>query len=625
MNKLTKQELLKKAKSLPSKPGCYLMKNNQEEVIYVGKAKKLKSRVVSYFNESTKSPKTQMLVSHIRNFDFIMTDSDPESFVLENNLIKEHRPKYNIRMRDDKSYPYVGIKLDEAFAKIDFIRRPKKDKKRKYYGPFPVGFNVSRIIRLVTKAFRLRDCSKHEFNNRKTPCILHQMNQCSAPCVNLIDEKNYKKDLQLALNFFQDTTKANKSLKLLQKKMQTYAENEDFEKAAGLRDLIFELEDFINQLVSQRVESLEENNMDVMAYYRGEHEVDISLYQIRSGNLLGHKNFHFSTADYWDDLDDEVMQYLLQFYSQYDEMLPETLVVEFEKQKRDLFEEALTRINNGKKVKVLAGTSGVYKPLLQTTKDHAKESGRVRSENEDSVYIGLNHLQELLNLKERPQILECYDIAIWQGKSPTASQIVFDEGKADKTRYRYYHLEERPEGNNDFAMMREVFERRLKRGRLPDVFIVDGGKGQVSTVKAVLGELGVDVPLIGIAKSKDIGGVYEHRTQNKSEERLIIPGRSNPYILKKSPSLFKIIVQMRDEAHRFSRKLHHKTEHKRILKSWVDDIKGINDETRKLILQNSSAGVEELKNLNVSELKDLLGINQRAAKILFQFLRQSLS
>jgi excinuclease ABC subunit C len=623
MKSVKTQDLLIKAKTLPQLPGCYLMRNKSDEVIYVGKAKKLKNRVTSYFNESTKSAKTQVMVSHVKDFEFIITDSDPESFVLENNLIKEHRPKYNIRMRDDKSYPYAAYKTQDPFAKLEYIRRPKKNQLKEFFGPFPVGFNLSRVLRLLTKAFRLRDCSDHDFKNRSTPCILYQMGQCTAPCVGLINEDDYKKDLKDALKFFGSSRQASSSVNKLKRRMESHAESEEFEKAASMRDLIFELEEFLEQSFKQRVESLDEKNMDVIAYYSGEHEVDISLYTIRNGNLLGHKNFHFSTADYWNELNEEVVLYMLQYYSQYDQILPDTIVLDIDKESRENFQGAINKIVANKKVKVISGKTGKYKSLLQTTLEHAKESQRVRLENEDSVYIGLNQLKHLLNLKDRPRLLECYDVAIWQGKSPTASQIVFYEGKPEKERYRHYHLQERPEGNNDFAMMREVFERRLDKGQLPDVFIVDGGKAQVSTVSKVLEELQIEIPVIGIAKSKDLTGPGRYQKVEKSDERLVIPGRSNPYILKKSPSLFKIIVSMRDEAHRFSRRLHHKAEEKRLIKSWVDEIKGISAEARKLILANSPGPKESLLEFNVKQLQDLLGLNQRTAKTLYEFLRRS--
>jgi excinuclease ABC subunit C len=618
---LSKAELLSKANSLPKSPGCYLMYNKHSEVIYVGKAKELKSRVTSYFNASAKNAKTQILVGHIVNFDFIITNSEVESFVLENNLIKMHYPKYNIRMKDDKSYPYISIDMREDFPRLEYVRRPKKSKGKVLFGPFPVGSNISSTLKVLTKALQLRDCGKHEFNNRKTACILHQMHQCSAPCVSLISKSTYQQEIQHAMNFFKGERLASKTLKLLENRMFEKAQAEEFEQAAMMRDFIEELKSFQEQSFRQNVELNDQKNIDVISYYKGEDEVDISVYLIRSGNLLGHKNFHFPVADMWEELEEEVMLFMLQYYSQQEDVWPELMIMDLATKNINTFEEALKKTSQDEINFKVNGRTQKYASLLDSTKKHAEESQRVRIENQDSVYVGLNKLKDLLKLKQRPKLLECYDVAIWQGKSPTASQIVFYEGKADKKHYRYYHLEERPEGNNDFAMMREVFERRLKYKKLPDVFIVDGGIAQVNTVKAVLTELDIDTPVVGIAKARNLtSGRLRVSEDKKSDERLIIPGRSNPYILSKCPSLYRIVVQMRDEAHRFSRKLHHKAEKKRILKSWVDDVKGIGPKTRQIILQHLNMTQDELKKLNVKELEDSLGIETKHAKILYEYL-----
>ena len=245
----------------------------------------------------------------------------------------------------------------------------------------------------------------------------------------------------------------------------------------------------------------------------------------------------------------------------------------------------------------------------------------MRIETSDSVYIGLHKLKDLLGLKERPKLLECYDIAIWQGKSPTAAQIVFYEGESDKTQYRHYHLSERPEGNNDFAMLEEVFARRLKKDNLPDVFIVDGGIGQVNSAKKILEEFNIQIPVIGIAKARDLlKGHFSSTKISNSDERLIIPGRKNPYILTKCPSLMKIVVHMRDEAHRFSRRLHHKKEKSRIITSWVEEVRGLNESVRTEILRVNTMSLEELREFNMKSLQDYLGINSKHARAVYEFL-----
>lgn len=610
------KQLLEKANHLPQGPGCYLMKDKNSRVIYVGKAKKLKSRVVSYFNQSAKSIKTEYMVSHVADFDFILTRSDAESFVLENNLIKEHSPKYNIRLRDDKSYPYILVNWEEQFPRLEYVRRPKKAKNRELFGPFPQGSNISMILRVLTKSFSLRDCSLTEFRTRKTPCLLYQMRQCTAPCVGLITQDQYEEDIKMALGLFQGKTKATKTINKLKERMMILAENEEYEHAAIIRDHLKLLEEFVTQSFDQQVESLDdEKNLDIWSFYEGPEEIDFSVYMIRSGMLLGQKNFSFVKGELLEEMDEEIIQKIWQYYEGSEELVPDMVIVDRESEELENLAEAL-------KVKV-KGRMKKYAPLLEMCRKHAEESQRVRLANEDSVYIGLRKLQELLNLKERPRVLECYDIAIWQGQSPAASQIVFEEGKADKTRYRYYHMQTRPEGNNDFAMMEEVITRRIQHGKLPDVFVIDGGVAQVNTVTAVMRQHQLDIPVIGIAKSRDLTrGDFKSKDVDRSEERLVIPGRSNPYILNKCPSLFKIIVSMRDEAHRFSRKLHHKAESKRTLTTWIDDIDGLGVESKKKILSQLTMTKDELKGMNVTDLSNLFGLKTPQAKALWEHLQE---
>ncbi len=614
-------KLLDKANSLPNASGCYFMKGKNGEILYVGKAKKLKSRVKSYFANGPKSPKTEILVGHIRDFDFILTQTETESFILENNLIKEHKPKYNILLKDDKTYPYLLVNYAHDFPRLEYVRRPKRRKHHVFFGPFPVGSNISRILRVLTKALKLRDCSNHEFNSRTTPCILHQMKQCSAPCVGLIDESEYDQDIQRATQIFQNKKKRQETMEYLTEQMMNAAQEEDFEQAAMLRDFIQEIDEFTQKSYDQNVESLSESNTDIIAYYLGEEEVDISLYLVRQGNLIGHKNFHFLKADFIDEVENEIFIAVLQYYNQNNEVIPERIIVDFSKEKASELESSLLGVfGEGVKFKVYSRTKK-YESLLDSTRNHAKESQSVRIKNQDSVYVGLNRLKDLLNLKARPQTLECYDIAIWQGKSPTAAQITFYEGKPEKAGYRHYHLQELPEGNNDFAMMREVFERRLKYENFPDVFIVDGGVQQVNTVKKVLEELDIEVPVIGIAKARDLKTLgFRADDIKQSDERLVIPGRANPFILNKCLPLMRIVVHMRDEAHRFSRRLHHKAEKKRTITSWVDNVKGLNDSVRKQVLSNMTLSFDELKNLNLTGLQRILGINQKHARIIYDYL-----
>ena len=612
-------KLLDKAKSLPLKPGCYLMKRASGEVIYVGKAKSLRTRVSSYFNNSSKSPKTEILISHIRDFEFLITKTDAEAFVLENNLIKKHSPKYNIRLKDDKSYPYVMVNHKEDFPRLMYVRRFKRAKEKEIFGPFVHGSNISEVLRIATKSFGLRDCSLREFNSRKEPCLLYQMHQCSGSCVDKISKNEYEKDLNLALDLFRG--KGKKSLNELQKRMHCAADEELFEKAAMIRDNITILEEFLQGSIQKNVEfETGPQNIDVFGHHIGEQDIDMAIYMVRNGILLGHKNFNFPIVDINDDIEEELRTFLFQYYSSTNDTLPELIFMSEDLLDGSAFKEAIQKID--KKIKVKKPTKK-YEQLMTLAVDQAYEHQRVRLSNQESIYVGLNKLAELLGIKERPVVLECYDVAIFQGSSPTAAQIVFHNGKPDRKNYRHYGLEVRDEGNNDFAMMKELMRRRIPKGNFPDVFIVDGGKGQVSSLLEVLREENIDIPVCGIAKSKSgKKDSFKSSSITKTEERLIIPGRVNPYILSKNMSLFRIITQMRDEAHRFSRRLHHKKEKDRVIRSWVDEIEGVGPKNRKKILQSMDMSMSELAELSVLELINKFEVSEKIALNIFEYLKQ---
>jgi excinuclease ABC subunit C len=612
-----KIKLSDKAKSLPTKPGCYLMKNSSSEIIYVGKAKSLRNRVSSYFSNAQKNGKTEILISHIREFDFVLTQTDAEAFVLENTLIKKHIPKYNIRLKDDKSYPYVVIDHNEKFPRIQYKRKLKKKKRIEIFGPFVHGSNISEVIRIVTKAFKLRDCSLREFKSRKEPCLLFQMKQCDAPCVNKISFENYEVEMNCALDVFRG--KGRKSLRALEKRMLLYAEKEDFEQAAMVRDYIETLNSFISFSKQENAQMhTGQKNVDLVSYHQGDIEIDLSIYIIRNGIMLGHKNFHFPNQYIGESLEEEICAYLFQYYTESFDTYPEHLILPF---KDSVFKTMKDAMENLEQAILVKSPGKRFKSLMDLATSQAFESQRVRLSNQESIYVGLNKLKDLLKLKERPIVLECYDIAIWQGASPAASQIVFIEGKAEKTRYRHYKMQELPEGNNDFAMMSELISRRIKHGALPDVFIVDGGKGQISSFQAVLEEQEVEIPVVGIAKSKSGKNQnFSDKDVYKSEERLFIPGRVNPYYLRKNMSLYRIIVQMRDEAHRFSRRLHHKNEKSRTFHSWLDEVAGIGQKTKQKVLSKSDLTLDELAELSEVELMNKFSINQKIAKNIKKYL-----
>ena len=617
-------DLLEKAKRLPTKSGCYLLKGVKEVkevkgvkgesavILYIGKAKNLKLRVSNYFQSSRKDIKTSKLLSRVKDFDFILTASEEEAFVLENHLIKKHIPRYNIMLKDDKTYPYIVIDEREPFPQILYRRRVPKKKSKKVYGPFVHGMNISGVLRTIVKAFKLRDCSLKEFNSRTEACLLYQLNQCSAPCVEKISEIEYRKKLKLAMGFFEGN--GRKSLLVLEKKMKEFSKKESFEEAMIVRDYISTLKGFMEKSLQKNSEFFgEESSFDVIAYHERGKRIDLSIYMVRNKVLLGNKNFYFLNDEASESVENMLMTQLFQYYSDLQETVPESIFTMFQFKKNKLLKEGLKECG----IKDVCKIKTHLKSLMILAKDNAKEHQNMRLKSEESIINGLQKLKDLLNLKELPDCLECFDIAIFQGSSPTAGQVVFTKGRLHREKYRFYHLEEREEGNNDYQMMKEVLKRRLKYGSLPDVFIVDGGKGQVNIFSKVLKENLLSIPVIGIVKAKSHSD-FQSAHLKKSEERLVFEGEGKEerptYFLKNNKSLLMIITQMRDEAHRVSRRLHHKKERKRVLSSWFDNIQGIGPKTRTKILKKLDIPIHELTKINEDELAHYLGIGKGIAR-----------
>ena len=588
-------------KNFPTKTGCYVMKDDKDKILYVGKAKNLKHRLSSYLSQKL-SVKTQALLSRTFNIEFLITKNEAEALILENNLIKKYSPHYNIVMRDDKSYPYLEVDFEHEYPRIEYTRRPRRHQQTEVFGPFVHHSHIGEVLRSIIKSFQLRDCSDYEFRTRKRPCLLYQIKQCSAPCMKWISPKEYTRDVNMALDFFRG--KHNGVLSLLKDEMEKRSSKEEYEYAAVLRDNIKVLENFIENSKEQNVElHLGIKNFDVVACYEGEMEVDIAIYLIRNNLLLGHKVFHFALVDCKDTLEEEELKFLLQYYTGTHDSLPSTIFTDLTSTTFQLFKKVM-KIHKKEPVKVARPTKTV-KSLMKITADHALEYQRFRISYRENLLLGLGKLGELLGLEEKPRRLECFDIAIFQGTSPTASQVVFLDGGPLKKAYRHYHLDKRPEKNNDFAMMEEAITRRLKYGDLPDVFIVDGGIGQVNIFKSVLKIYKVDRPVVGLAKAK---------TSNKKEERLIIPGRLNPYYLHKNRQLMKILTHLRDEAHRFARRLHHKEESKRYFSSWLDSIEGIGPKTKKVILEKLDVPIVELARMPYKFLARRTRIKEKLAE-----------
>jgi len=573
----TVQQLLAKAKSLPAHPGCYLMKNGAGEVIYVGKAVHLARRVSSYFQKDHDDAKTQALVMQIKDFDFILAGNEAEAFVLENTLIKKYSPKYNLRLKDGQTYPYLAIKQGEDFPRLQYLYRGKLQGQEQIFGPYPVGTNIREVWQVLVNALALRNCTATQFKRAQRPCLRFQMGQCLAPCQGKVTAEDYQQRLRMVTDFLRDRPKA--VLDFVQEKMESLAGQEEFERAAVWRDYLQVLQAFAEQAQQQNAELHQgAADVDVWAVFTSPLEnpissspeeaaaapagveIDLVVFHVRQHCLFGQRNFNFLLEQKSDDAEvrAKILSWISQYYQQNQIFWPQVVALPsmMAAAERHLLQDILALMPAAPAVPAVQTYGHLYVSLGKLALRQAQENRHLRLAGPKNIYAALRKLQFLLQLHHLPLTIEAYDVAVWQGKSPTASQIVFQEGVPDKKNYRYYHLQERPEGNNDFAMLAEMMERRLAHGHLPDVMMVDGGWPQVKILEKILKEKQIALPLIGIVKEREAG----------DQEHLVIAGRQNEYILAKCPPLAALLASMRDEAHRFARKLHHHQEKKRLIK-----------------------------------------------------------
>ena len=514
-------DLREKALKLPNLPGCYLMLKNKQ-IIYIGKAKDLKKRVLSYFGVT--SGKTYFLMQQVDDFDFFLTSNEAEALLLENNLIKKHNPKYNVSLKDDRRFPFIQVNFNESFPTLKYIRKPVFKKGIKTFGPFVTGSRIPEIIKILNDHFELRTCN--HLAKSKNPCLRFHLKLCSAPCFK--EQTNYKDRLNSALTLFSNKKEI---IKQLTGKMEEFSKKEEFEAAAKIRDDLLVIDDFFSHTAKQKVEYLSVKNLDVISYYEGKEAIDIVVLIVRNGFLIGKQNFFIYDRE-------ELIDLIFGYYVKSGDIPP---LIDW---RGDiLLLESLQLIKKGIK---LYSFDALFKLSHQT----AIENQKLR---ESFKYTRMEASKKLARLiKSRPlYLIEAYDVAIFSGKSPTASKIVFYQGYPHKKEYRYYLLTERPEGNNDFAMLEEVLDRRLKEGNLPDLFVVDGGRPQLRVFDKVLKHHKIDIPIVAIAKSK---GDKEERIYFKDEE----------FILKEDLAILSLITAIRDEAHRFAQKLHKKHEKQRI-------------------------------------------------------------
>ena len=615
------QEELKK---LPASPGVYIMHDKKDAIIYVGKAINLRNRVRSYFRESTnKTVKIQKMVSLISYFEYIVTDSELEALVLENNLIKEHRPKYNTMLKDDKTYPYIKVTMGEEFPRILFSRYMKKDKS-KYYGPYTSAASVKDTIDLMNKLYHLRTCSRNLPRDigKDRACLNYHMHQCDAPCIGAISKEKYREQVQKALEFLNGNYK--EILKELEEKMVKASEELDFEQAAQYRDLLNSVKAVAQK---QKITESTGEDKDVIALAKDDRDAVVQVFFIRDGKLIGREHFYMTNVS--ENTDGEIIDsFLKQFYAG-TPYLPKTIMLSDEIQEAELIEEWLSG-RKGSRVKIAVPKKGTKEKLVELAARNAAlvlGQDKERIKREEGRTIGaVKEIAKLLNMPEIKRI-EAYDISNMNGFETVGSMIVYEKGKPRRSDYRKFKIKS-VTGPDDYGSMKEVLTRRFVHGleekkelkekqiddefgsftRFPDLLFMDGGKGQVNIAIEVLRELNIHIPVCGMVKDDN------HRTRG-------LYFNNEEIDIDKSSEGFRLITRIQDEAHRFAIEYHRSLRRKTNVKSILDDIPGIGPKRRKGLMRHFKS-IEEIKEASVEQLCEVPEMNEKAANEIYRFFRK---
>lgn len=606
------QEELKK---LPGKPGVYIMHGEKDEIIYVGKAISLKNRVRQYFQSSrNKGVKIEQMVTHITRFEYIITDSELEALVLECNLIKEHRPKYNTMLMDDKAYPFIKVTVDEPFPRIMMARQMAKDK-AKYFGPYTSVTAVKDTIDLIRKLHHLRSCHRKlpKDIGKERPCLNYHIHQCKAPCQGYISQEEYRKSVDQVLKFLNGDYDA--ILKELQEKMQQASEQLEFEKAVEYRELLFSVQKIAQK---QKITDTDGEDRDILAVAKDMEDAVVQVFFIRGGRLIGRDHFYLKHVE--GETKAEILSsFIKQFYAG-TPYIPSLLMIQEEVEDLELLEEWLTK-KRGHKVHIRIPKKGSKEKLVELARKNAAlvlNTDKERLKREEGRTIGaVKELEQLLGLTGLVR-MEAYDISNTSGFASVGSMIVYEKGKPKKNDYRKFKIKG-VQGADDYASMDEVLTRRFEHGlreqeegkelggftAFPDLILMDGGKGQVNVAQEVLDRLHINIPVCGMVKDD------HHRTRGLYYQNEEIP-------IDRHSEAFRLITRIQDEAHRFAITFHRQLRGQSQVHSILDDIPEIGPARRKTLMKHFD-NIEAIKSASVDELKDLPSMNEKSAQNVYDF------
>ena len=606
------QEELKK---LPARPGVYIMHDENDHIIYVGKAVSLKNRVRQYFQTSrNKGVKIEQMVTHIRRFEYIVTDSELEALVLECNLIKEHHPKYNTMLMDDKTYPFIKVTTGEAFPRVVLSRKMQKDKAR-YFGPYTSSQAVRDTIDLIHKLYHLRSCNRSLPRDigKERPCLNYHIKQCDAPCQGYISQEEYGKSVNEVLKFLNGNYDA--VLKDLEEKMNAASEALEFERAIEYRELLSSVKKVAQK---QKITDSSGEDRDVLAVASHEGDAVVQVFFIRGGRLIGRDHFYLRITD--GESPSEILNsFIMQYYAG-TPFIPGELMLQAEVEDREVLEEWLTS-KRGQKVTIRVPKKGTKEKLVELAQENARLvlfRDRERIKREEGRTIGaVKEVAALLGLNEIVR-MEAYDISNTNGFESVGSMVVYERGRPKRNDYRKFRIKG-IRGADDYGSMREVLTRRFTHGLkereeseelgkftvFPDLIMMDGGKGQVNVALEVLDSLHLDIPVCGMVKDD------HHRTRGLYYNNVEIP-------IDRSSEAFRLITRIQDEAHRFAIEYHRQLRGKGQVHSILDDIEGIGPARRKALMKNY-AGLDEIRAASVEELAKIPSMNEKAAEAVYKF------
>ena len=618
------QEELKK---LPDQPGVYIMHDSRDVIIYIGKAVSLRKRVHQYFQPShDEGIKKAQMVKQIARFEYIVTDSELEALVLECNLIKEHRPKYNTMLRDDKTYPYIRVTLGEDFPRVLFSRQQKKDKSR-YFGPYTSAGAVKDTIEMINKLYQLRTCNRNlpKDTGKERPCLNYHIHQCDAPCQAYISKEAYREKIDAALEFLNGNYTG--IIKSLEEKMLQASEDMEFEKAIEYRELLSSVKQIAQK---QKITHTNIEDKDIVALAKDETDAVVQVFFIRGGKLIGRDHFYMRIGTE-EDRAQILTTFIKQFYSG-TPFIPREVILPQEIEEQEVLENWLAE-RKGSKVYIRVPQKGVKEKLVELAQKNARmvlNQDKEKMRREEGRTIGaVKEIEKLLGMKDIVR-MEAYDISNINGFETVGSMIVYEKGKPKRSDYRKFKLRT-VKGPDDYASMHEVLTRRFTHGmheqielkekelseeygsfsRFPDLIMMDGGRGQVNICLQVLEELGLEIPVCGMVKDDN------HRTRGLYFNNIEIP-------IDTHSEGFKLITRIQDEAHRFAIEYHRSLRSKEQVHSVLDDIPGIGPARRKALMKKYQS-LEAIKMAEAEDLADTEGMNEKAAQAVYQFFRNTTS